>query len=67
MRIIVPAGIGDWSWMWSKLYGVRNEISSVRVVDGAPRRTVPYIQACGIKDADYDLEITGGHFQLILT
>jgi hypothetical protein len=66
MRVIVPAGIGDWSWIWSKLYSVRNEITSVRIVDGAPRRTREYVQACGIHDADYDLEITGGQYQFIL-
>src|SRR5262245_60065511 len=54
VRIIAPAGIGDWSWMWSKLWFVRDQITSVRIVDGAPRRTVPYVLACGIKDADYD-------------
>ena len=67
MRVIVPAGIGDWSWIWSKLYGVRDKISSVRIVDGAPRRTKEYVQCCGIQDADYDLEITGGQYVFILS
>lgn len=66
MRVIVPAGIGDWSWIWSKLYGVRDEVSSIRIVDGAPRRTKEYVQACGVEDADYDLEVTGGQYQMIL-
>ncbi len=59
MKLIVPAGIGDWSWIWSKLCSVKEEISSIRVVDGAPRRTVPYIQACGFMDVDYDVDIKG--------
>lgn len=67
MRLIVPAGIGDWSWIWSKVYSVRSEIDSVRIVDGAPRRTKEYVQACGVKDADYDLEITGGQYVFILS
>lgn len=67
MRLIVPAGIGDWSWIWSKVYSVRDEIDSVRIVDGAPRRTKEYVQACGVRDADYDLEITGGQYQFILS
>jgi hypothetical protein len=69
MRLIVPAGIGDWSWMFSALYSVRDELTAVRVVDGAPRRTVPYIKACGVKDADYDSGpegITGGQYAVIL-
>jgi hypothetical protein len=75
MKIICPAGIGDWSWMWSKLVSVKNEIDSVRVIDGAPRRTVPYVKACGVEDANYDIDfpekdeisITRGNYQMILT
>jgi hypothetical protein len=62
-----PASVDDFSWIFSKLYSVRHEISSVRIVDGAPRRTREYVQACGIADADYDLEITGGQYQFILS
>lgn len=71
--IICPAGIGDWSWLWSKLIAVKDEIGAVRVIDGAPRRTVPYIKCCGIEDADYDIDfpdspsITRGQYQMILT
>lgn len=67
MKLIVPAGIGDWSWIWSKFYAVRDHIDSVRIVDGAPRRTKEYVQACGIKDVDYDTEITGGQYQMLLS
>lgn len=73
MKIIVPAGIGDWSWLWSKLIHVKHEIDKVRVIDGAPRRTVPYVKACGVEDADYDIDfegdpsITRGQYQMILT
>lgn len=79
MKIIAPAGIGDWSWMWSKLCHVKDEITKVRIIDGAPRRTVPYVKACGIEEADYDRDIydskgeivessiTRGQYQMILT
>ena len=69
MRIIAPAGIGDWSWMWSKLWFVRDQISSIRIVDGAPRRTVPYVKCCGVMDADYDTgpdAVCGTNYQTIL-
>ena len=56
MRVIVPAGIGDWSWIWSKLIHVKDQISAIRIVDGAPRRTVPYVKACGVENADYDVD-----------
>ncbi len=57
MKIICPSGIGDWSWMWSKLVNVKDEISAIRIVDGAPRRTKDYVHACGVKDADYDIDV----------
>jgi ADP-heptose:LPS heptosyltransferase len=66
MKLIVPAGVGDWSWIWSKLCHVKDTFDQVLVVDGAPRRTVPYVKACGI-DADYDMEITNGRYTAILT
>lgn len=65
--------MSDWSWLWSKLVHVKDEIAKVRVIDGAPRRTVPYVKACGIEDADYDIDfpddpsITRGQYQMILT
>lgn len=67
MRLIVPAGIGDWSWIWSKFYSVKDQVESVRIVDGAPRRTKEYVAACGIQDVDYDLDITGGQYQMLLS
>lgn len=45
-----------FSWIWSKLVGVKDEILGVAIVDGAPRRTVPYVKACGVEDADYDID-----------
>lgn len=65
MRLIVPAGIGDWSWIWSKIYGVRDEITSVRIVDGAPRRTKEYVEACGVSDVDYDVDKRDGHGNVV--
>jgi hypothetical protein len=62
MRIVVPAGVGDWCWIWVKLSAVRDQIEMVGVVDGAPRRTVPFIEACGIP-AHYDRTVT---FPMIL-
>lgn len=52
--LLVPAGIGDFSWIWSKLYSVRNDILQFLVVDGWPHRTVPYIELCGAK-ASYEV------------
>jgi hypothetical protein len=50
--VIIPAGIGDFSWIWSKLVHVKEEIAQFNVVDGWPHRTVPYIEMCGMA-ADY--------------
>lgn len=57
IRLVSPAGIGDWAWIWVKLYAVRDEIEFVGIVDGAPRRTVPFVKACGI-ESDYDRAVT---------
>jgi Glycosyltransferase family 9 (heptosyltransferase) len=50
--VMAPAGQGDWSWIWSKLCHVADEIAEVRVPSGWPNRTVPFIELCGLK-ADY--------------
>lgn len=51
MKIAVPSGIGDVSWIYSKLgaLGLEWEVS-----DGWPARTVPYLEMLpGIKKATY--------------
>ena len=47
-----PAGIGDFSWVWSKLVHVKDEIEKISIVDGWPNRTTPYVELCGMK-SDY--------------
>ena len=49
MKIGVPSGIGDFSWMWSKLCHVQNEIEEIEIADGWPYRTQEYVHLCGIK------------------
>jgi ADP-heptose:LPS heptosyltransferase len=44
MRIGLPAGVGDVSWAWSKLYHRRGAIDVIEVCDGWPQRTVPYLE-----------------------
>jgi hypothetical protein len=51
--------------MWSKLHSVKDEISSIRIVDGHPRRTKDYVHCCGIMDADYDLDRKGPNGEIL--
>lgn len=48
MNFIVPSGIGDFSWIWSKLCSVRSEVDKFIIPDGWPHRTAPYVELCGI-------------------
>lgn|SRR5262245_8534529 len=43
-----PSGIGDFSWLWSKLCNVRDELDKILVADGWPYRTREYVELCGI-------------------
>lgn len=55
MRIVVPSGQGDFSWSWSKLCSVKNEIDSIGVVDGWPYRSKEFIELCHPEaHCDYD-------------
>jgi hypothetical protein len=63
MKLILPAGIGDVEWVIARLWSVLDEIESVGIIDGAPRRTVPYVEALGLKG--YYSEID--QYQLLLT
>ena len=65
MTIAVPAGIGDVSWILSKLVSVSDEWDfNVEVADGAPYRTVPFLRMFPwIKNAIYgDFHYTDLHF-----
>ena len=53
MQIGVPSGIGDFSWMWSKLCHVKEEISGIQIADGWPYRTLEYVQLCGVENVRY--------------
>lgn len=45
LTLAVPAGIGDVSWILSKLYPVReNYTFTIEVADGWPYRTVPFLE-----------------------
>lgn len=45
MILGVPSGIGDVSWLWSKLRHVAEEFDiHLEVADGWPYRTVPYLE-----------------------
>lgn len=44
MRIIQPSGIGDWSWTFSALYSVRDQIEAWGIVAGWPFRSKEYVQ-----------------------
>lgn len=57
MKIGCPSGIGDWSWLLSRLYSVRDQIECWHVAEGWPNRTVPYIETCGFQ-AVYDPAVT---------
>jgi hypothetical protein len=48
MKFIVPAGIGDFSWAWSKFYSMRHRIERIDPLEGWPNRTAPYIELCGM-------------------
>ena len=43
LTIGLPSGIGDASWALSKLYAVRDQIREIRIADGWPLRTIPYV------------------------
>jgi len=59
MRVVSPSGIGDWSWLWSKLYNVRDEIDAWGIVDGFPYRTREYTELCDPgKPVTYDTNIS---------
>src|SRR5919108_2719744 len=51
-NLVCPAGIGDVAWVISKLSTVRDEIGSIYIVDGKPRRTVPFVKLAGF-ESDY--------------
>lgn len=46
LTIGLPSGIGDFSWGWSKLYAIRDQIKEIRIADGWPYRTTPYVELC---------------------
>lgn len=50
MKIGLPSGIGDFSWAWSKLYWVREQIREIAIADGWPYRTTPYVDLCWSPD-----------------
>lgn len=55
LKIVVPSGIGDFSWMWSKLIHVRDQIDEIKVLNGWPHRTVPFVEMCGVTSSYVDL------------
>jgi len=65
MNIAVPAGIGDVSWILSKLVNVSDRYDfNIEVADGAPYRTVPFLRMFPwISKADYgNFHYTDLHF-----
>jgi len=53
-NLIVPAGIGDFSWMYSKLVGLGKEINLTISCD-APKRLGPYTELLPlVKSVNYD-------------
>lgn len=64
MNIGLPAGIGDFSWAWSKLCHLKDRIDSIQVCDGWPHRTVPYIELC-FENADKSPKVGYGDFNYI--
>ena len=53
IRIKVPSGIGDVSWIYSKICNYEGEIELVVCGDG-PRRTGPFIDILpGVKNGGY--------------
>lgn len=55
LTIAVPSGIGDVSWILSKLVHVSDRVDlHFQVADGAPYRTVPFLRMLPwVKSADY--------------
>jgi len=63
MIIGSPSGIGDFSWLWSKLYGIRDQITEIEIADGAPYRTVPYVELCLTPEERKRIKVSYGDFQ----
>jgi ADP-heptose:LPS heptosyltransferase len=42
-RVVVPSGIGDFSWMWNKLSTIKDATWEIYVPDSYPQRTKQYI------------------------
>ncbi len=61
--LICPSGVGDFSWCWSKLYHVRDEVEQIKIADGWPYRTTPYVKLCGV-DSEYEKDFTYQTIQL---
>jgi ADP-heptose:LPS heptosyltransferase len=52
--MIVPSGIGDFSWIYSKFYNLGKEIN-LSISDGNPRRLGPYTELLSlVKNVNYD-------------
>jgi hypothetical protein len=45
LNLVVPAGIGDVSWILSKIVNVKDDFDfNIQVCDGWPHRTVPFLK-----------------------
>lgn len=44
MKLVIPAGQGDWVFMMVKLHSVREHISAVSIVDGWPYRSREFVE-----------------------
>lgn len=62
MKIGLPAGIGDFSWAWSKLYHIRDQITGIQIADGWPHRTTPYVELCLTREERARIEVKYGDF-----
>lgn len=63
MRIGLPSGIGDFSWAWSKLYHLRDEITGIEIAGGWPHRTTPYVELCLTPKERERIVVKYGDFQ----
>jgi hypothetical protein len=63
VRVGLPSGIGDFSWAWSKLYHLREEIEAIEIAGGWPHRTTPYVELCFTPEERAKREIKYGEFQ----
>lgn len=62
LTLAVPSGIGDISWLVSRIWSVRDDISEIEVADGYPRRSHQYLDllpwAHSYQPHDYSLIVT---------